>query len=137
MIPRRLPDPGGQLFVYGTLLRGGRDAGLLADLEPRSARVRGALYLLPAGYPALRTDRGGRWIHGELVALDDPRRLRLLDLNRGVGQGLFTRAVLPVAADDGRSTTAWAYVVAAPALRRAKARRLQIDHWRRMRGWGR
>ena len=87
MIPRRLPDPGGQLFVYGTLLRGGRDAGLLADLEPRSARVRGALYLLPAGYPALRTDRGGRWIHGELVALDDPRRLRLLDRTE-LGHGI-------------------------------------------------
>ena len=137
MRPRRLADPGGHLFVYGTLLSGGRDSSLLADLNPQPARVRGTLYLLPAGYPALLPSRTGRWIGGELVALHDLRRLLIFDHQRGLNEGLFTRETLRVAVDDGRSTTAWAYVMEPRELKRRRARPLQLDTWRRFRGWGR
>jgi gamma-glutamylcyclotransferase (GGCT)/AIG2-like uncharacterized protein YtfP len=66
--------PGGRLFVYGSLRRGG--ANDIAGLAPAarllsSARVRGRLYDLGA-YPALVLDPGAAWVTGEVYAV--PRR---------------------------------------------------------------
>jgi len=78
------------LFVYGTLLTHGANAHLLEGQQRHAARVRGTLYHLRAGYPAL-TLVGTEWVHGELVLELDERIFRLLDLYEGVDQGLYIR----------------------------------------------
>jgi gamma-glutamylcyclotransferase (GGCT)/AIG2-like uncharacterized protein YtfP len=89
------------VFVYGTLKPGGRAwarlcEGKVADAKP--ARVRGRLYHLSAGYPALRDDSknaesatressGGpvpaadetNWVHGWRLVLRDAAALRAFD----------------------------------------------------------
>ena len=103
------------LFVYGTLLSGGGRSGLLTGLDRQPARVRGHLFRMPAGYPALQIGDEGD-VHGELLAPPDNRVLRLLDLYEGVDEGLYAR--VRVRAIIGlQSTRAWAYVMEQPRLK--------------------
>src|SRR5690606_9439872 len=90
------------------------------------ATVRGRLYDLPAGYPALALpvegeagDQVGR-VHGELVEVDDPRVLALLDHYEGVAEGLFRRAMVE-AVVGLRRCRAWAYVMDDPRRRGGRA----------------
>ncbi|MFT4627856.1 MAG: gamma-glutamylcyclotransferase (GGCT)/AIG2-like uncharacterized protein YtfP, partial [Myxococcota bacterium] len=66
------------LFVYGTLTARGAQAGLLRGLRRAEARVRGSLWVMPAGYPALVPDGAGD-VHGELVYGPSARAVRLID----------------------------------------------------------
>jgi len=97
------------IFVYGTLKHGESQAALLTGLERQPARVRGRLYHLPAGYPALVLG-GDQDVHGELVAAPDPRLLQLLDDYEGVGQGLYRRELVRCVMGL-RSELAWAWVM--------------------------
>ena len=97
------------MFVYGTLLTGGDRALLLGGLGRRPATVRGTLYDLPAGYPALVLAGDGR-VHGELVDAPDVRLLGVLDTYEGVSDGHFDR--IAVDAKVGlRTERAWAYIL--------------------------
>ena len=103
------------LFVYGTLMSAGSQGGLLAGLRRRDARVRGTLWRLPAGYPALAV--GGRsMVYGELVDPPDERILGLCDHYEGVDEGLYARTEV-VAMVGLLQERAWAYVMASPRLR--------------------
>lgn len=103
------------LFVYGTLLSSESHAGLLAGLGRRPARLRGRLYHLPAGYPAL-TLGGPDDVHGELVEAPHPDLLALLDHYEGVSEGLYARVHAPVIL--GLTTVrSWAYVMEDPPAR--------------------
>lgn len=114
------------LFVYGTLQHGEAQAGLLASLGRRAARVRGRLFHLPAGYPALQLG-GSDLVHGEIVDAPDGRLLTLLDTFEGVSDGLFRRVEVSVLL--GLTTErAWAYVMDNPARR--GGRRLPKGRWR-------
>jgi len=119
------------LFVYGTLCTGEDNAGLLAGLPVQEARVRGHLFRLPAGYPALVADSAGTWVRGELVTLDGEVRLGVLDHLEGVGQDLFQRVSLPVAV-DGRTVVAWAYVMDRAQVRERTGVRVDHGDWRRL-----
>jgi gamma-glutamylcyclotransferase (GGCT)/AIG2-like uncharacterized protein YtfP len=106
------------MFVYGTLMSGGDRAELLRGLARRVATVRGTLYDLPAGYPALVLDGGGR-VHGELVDPPDARLLGVLDAYEGVAEGLYDRVA--VDAKVGlRTMRAWTYVLDAPRARNGR-----------------
>jgi len=128
-------DPGNRLFVYGTLMSGDQSGGLLHGLPVEPARTKGRLYRMPAGYPAMVLDKDGPWVQGELVTLDNPGRLLLLDTFEGVPQGLYSRKVIRVAF-GGRSAACWAYVMTAAQVKSRKAARLKGNNWRRFR-WGR
>ena len=104
-----------RLFVYGTLLADGPQAGLLGDHPRRPARVAGRLYRLPAGYPALEIGDQGE-VHGELVTGLHERLLRVLDHFEGVGEGLFDRVLVRVVTADG-TRPAWTYAMQAPRNR--------------------
>ncbi|NCG17825.1 MAG: hypothetical protein GWP91_02280, partial [Rhodobacterales bacterium] len=54
------------LFVVGALRSDGAQAGLLAGCRRERATVRGQLYKMPSGQPAILT-QGEGWVHGELV----------------------------------------------------------------------
>lgn len=120
------------LFVYGTLASGESHAGLLGALPRRPAIVFGALYHLPAGYPAV--DLGGdRPVFGQLIEPPTSSVLRLLDHYQGVGEGLFqrvqTRAVLGL-----EQHPAWIYTLSDPAGR--GGRLLPSGRWRSFRRSG-
>lgn len=117
------------LFVYGSLLRGQPQDGLVAAFVALPATCRGRLYLMPAGYPVLVHDPDGPEIAGELLVLDQPGVLGVLDLYEGVDGGLYRRATLPVTA-RGRVLSAFAYVMSAEQVRRRRLRALEATDWR-------
>lgn len=110
------------LFVYGTLCSGEQQANLLGSAMRRKAIVKGELYVLPAGYPALVLT-GSKNVHGELVEMRDPRLFSLLDSYEGVDEGLFTRVECE-ARVGLRSERAWVYTL---DLGRARTGRLRPD----------
>jgi gamma-glutamylcyclotransferase (GGCT)/AIG2-like uncharacterized protein YtfP len=131
-----MKDPGPRLFVYGTLMSGCENQGLLRGLGGWRARARGRLYRLEAGYPAMVVEGEGLgWVQGELVELDNPGRLLVLDSFEGVHEGLYSREVIRVAF-EGRSAECWAYVMRPDHPRLRNAARLKGGDWRRYR-WGR
>lgn len=116
-------------FVYGTLLTGQPADGYLAGLRRWPATTRGLLYRAPAGYPALVHSVDGDVIHGEVVRLDGPARLPVLDLYEGVPEGLYVRRRIPVES-MGRPGEAWAWIVDADTARRRGYVALRTGDWR-------
>jgi gamma-glutamylcyclotransferase (GGCT)/AIG2-like uncharacterized protein YtfP len=117
------------LFVYGSLLRGEERDGMVLSLPVAPATSLGRLHMVPAGYPALEIDPRGAPISGEVLALEHPGILTLLDLVEGVADGLYSRVVIPVQTED-RTLDAWAYVMGPQQLRRAGCRPLKVRDWR-------
>jgi len=131
------------LFVYGSLMRGQAADGYLADRRIRAATVRGFLYRVPAGYPALVVDPSGEPIHGELVLDTDPGLLMVLDIYESVGSGLYHRTPVEAVLKDQRSgqrslfggahadtIAAQAYVVSGRQARARRYHRLKATDWR-------
>ena len=93
------------MFFYGTLKRGHANHDLYCRgyLHALEATVRGRLYHLPSGYPAL------------VVPEDDPgERLPALDRLEGfvpAGQSLYRRVLIPAETSGGDGVLAWAYVI--------------------------
>ena len=108
-----MQDQTTSVFVYGTLLTGygnhGLVSGLVVDVKPGT--VSGfRLYDLGA-FPGARPapDFG---VRGEMLTLEDPKEaLRRLDRLEGVPT-LYTRERVTVAFDDGTTGEAWIYVLA-------------------------
>jgi gamma-glutamylcyclotransferase (GGCT)/AIG2-like uncharacterized protein YtfP len=103
------------LFVYGTLKSEAPQGALVGPGRRQPARVRGTLWSLPAGYPALQL-AGDGWVEGELVGDPGPARLALLDRYEGVDEGLYQRVLIEVVCSL-QAVRAWAYVMDDPALR--------------------
>jgi len=104
------------LFVYGTLKTGHAAHGLVADRvrSVLSARCRGSLYALAAGYPALVEDGPG-WVFGEILELADPAPWLELDAYEGCdpvspATSLYHRVERPMAVAAGMRR-AWCYVM--------------------------
>lgn len=117
------------LFVYGTLMSGNTQAAMLGRATRAASRVRGRLWSLPAGYPALEPI-GEAWVHGELVTGVPPGQLAVLDAYEGVGEGLYRRVVID--AHVGlRTVAAWAWVMDRPQLRGGRA--IPGGRWRSIR----
>jgi gamma-glutamylcyclotransferase (GGCT)/AIG2-like uncharacterized protein YtfP len=119
------------LFVYGTLLRGEERDGMVLSLPVSPATTVGRLHMVPAGYPALEMAPRGAQISGEVLSLDHPGILTLLDLVEGVADGLYSRVVIPVQTAE-RTLDAWAYVMGPQQLRRAGCRPLRVRDWRHL-----
>ena len=117
------------LFVYGTLMRGEERDGLVAHLPTVPATVRGQLWRVPAGYPALHLDPAGTEIRGELLQLENESILMVLDLYEGVSEGLYSREVVSISV-RGKQETAWAYVMSRAQLRTAGCQPLKTNDWR-------
>lgn len=80
-------DP--RVFVYGTLKPGGLYWSRFCEGRVRAvreARVRGRLYDLDLGYPALRPG-GSEWVTGVVLELADPEVLRGIDRLEGFVPG--------------------------------------------------
>lgn len=116
------------LFVYGTLLEGESNAGLLAGVTRKPATIEGKLWMAPAGYPALVVGSGSP-ISGELVEVD-AARLKVLDVLEGV-PNLYVRAKHEVRTKSG---TVWAfvYVITERDARARGYRPLTTRDWRHL-----
>ena len=99
------------VFVYGTLRSDAPNSAMLGPRRREQATVRGALFSLPAGYPAVRSGEGT--VHGELVYDIDEHVLGVLDHYEGVDRGLYRRiqADARVGLDRVRC---WLYVMDRP-----------------------
>jgi gamma-glutamylcyclotransferase (GGCT)/AIG2-like uncharacterized protein YtfP len=111
------------LFTYGTLRRAAGNAAhrLLADMAELVGHgaVNGRLYQA-AGFPVLVPDPEGLPVTGEVYRVFAPSAAFLrLDPYEGFDPASpdtseFRRALVPVAMNDGRAITAWAYVYQLP-----------------------
>lgn len=117
------------LFVYGTLATEGAQAHLLGGRQRRPGVVRGTLYELPAGYPALAL-RGDTEVQGEWLDPLPDALIGLLDVYEGVPEGLYRRIVVQVETPRIRFD-AWAWVMDHPEDR--GGRLLRSGRWRPVR----
>lgn len=117
------------VFVYGTLMTGQPAEGYLAGLRRWPGTTHGRLYRAPAGYPALVSEPDGPLVQGEVVRLDGPHRLPVLDLYEGVPEGLYERTRITVES-MGRPGQAWAWTVSARTARARRYTPLKTGDWR-------
>jgi gamma-glutamylcyclotransferase (GGCT)/AIG2-like uncharacterized protein YtfP len=114
------------LFVYGTLMHGHSQSGLVDHLERVQAKMQGHLFHLAAGYPAARPASDG-WVFGELVSSPSTRLLQLLDMYEGVSERLYERITTDVQMGLLRKR-AWVYIMRHPERR--GGRRIRSGHWK-------
>lgn len=119
------------LFVYGSLMKDEPLHGYLAGLEAREVRTRGALYRLPAGYPALVPGEGDGWARGELVSLSSMSKFLVLDMIEGVDRGLYSRRKIQVEW-QGQNLNAWAYVMTLKQVEKLKGQHIPSGNWRKV-----
>lgn len=119
------------LFVYGSLMEGEPLHGYLAGLDSRKAKTRGALYRLPAGYPALVPEEGQGWATGELISLPSMRKFIVLDMVEGVDRGLYSRRKIQVEW-QGQTIHAWAYVMTLKQVEESQGTHIPSGDWRKV-----
>lgn len=122
------------IFVYGSLMAGEQNDGLLAAFPRKPAQVLGNLFMMPAGYPALVPSKEASPIHGEYIELPDFSMLTVLDHFERVHDGLYLRQEVE-ALIRGNPHPAWAYVLDAKTVRKRQLRRLDVDDWRKLRSY--
>jgi len=122
------------VFVYGTLLRGEANHGLLrtARTVDDRASVRGVLYDTGDGYPALALDEASdRPVAGEVYEVDAPTLAALDELEDYFGPGdsrnLYERLEVETSGERG---TYRALVYAFPRARAAACRPIPQADWR-------
>ncbi|MBS4025856.1 MAG: gamma-glutamylcyclotransferase [Clostridia bacterium] len=103
-----------KVFVYGTLMKGFGNHRQIEEqlIGLRPGKVKGELYHLSAGYPALRFGEGT--VIGELLTLSDPQQtLAKLDWLEGYsgnnGSNLYNRVEVEVSTDTG-TEKAYCYI---------------------------
>lgn len=131
------------LFVYGTLLRGEANAGLIPAASIRAVQpawVAGSLYDTGQGYPALKWQAGSqRRVRGECLHLADlPELLPALDELEGFGgyddpAPLYHRTLITLQPENGEPCRAWCYIGAREAMFRVA---IEQGCWRTHRGRG-
>ena len=122
------------IFVYGTLMTGEENDGLLSAFEHQPASCRGTLYRMPAGYPVLVPSPDGRPIYGQLIKLPEFGMIRVLDHFERVAEELYLRREVHVGL-GGSMTPAWAYVLTPELASRRKLKKLAVDDWRKLRAY--
>lgn len=127
-----------RVFVYGTLKTGGYywrrlDVGRYARATP--ARVRGQLWHLPVGYPAITTGSG--WVHGELLSFHAAALMAAIDTledfvaTRPATANLYQRPrVRVVGVGGGDLGWAWVYRMDAATVAHMGGIRVPVGVWR-------
>ena len=126
-----------RLFVYGTLMRGESNAGLIparSIRELRLATVQGLLYGNGVACPSLvLTENSNEVVHGECLQIDHlPVLLEKLDELEGFGgyadpAAIYHRTLIQAISRKGDRHRAWCYV---SANREHPAHRIEGGCWR-------
>lgn len=136
-----------KVFVYGTLKPGGLYwyrfcEGKVLGTQP--AKVRGQLYQLEAGYPALLPGWEGEganaarevWAHGFVLTLADPDALEGLDQLEGYQEGRApghneyqrVRTEVRLLPEDS-PCEAWIYIMSATSIRQQGGHLIEDGDW--------
>lgn len=113
-----------QVFVYGTLRRGGSNHFRMAGAEfLTSGTIRGWMYRID-WYPGLVLDSAGAEIHGEVYAVG-PELLSVLDVFEGVSVGEvegseYRRVETTVMQQDSQTLSAWVWEWRGPVNERQR-----------------
>lgn len=127
-----------EVFVYGTLKRGGRYWAEFCEGRveaSRPARIKGTLYDLHLGYPGARFDESG-WIAGEILTFPDPSDLARLDFlegylpGRAEAENEYLRFEVEAFDPEGEPVgLVWAYEVTRSTLEKCGGTKLEDGSW--------
>ncbi|NLC68168.1 MAG: gamma-glutamylcyclotransferase [Clostridiaceae bacterium] len=124
-----------KVFVYGTLMKGFWNHrrhldGRISRVTP--GKVKGLLYHLPEGYPALL--EGSETVKGEIVEPVDEELLEALDRLEGYREGrrnnLYIRSLGNVLTEDREEITCWVYFYADGEYARGNGIPVPNGDWR-------
>lgn len=125
--------------MYGTLKPGGtywRDYCEHTVRQIHPAKVRGHLYALPAGYPALVKAEDGPWASGYLLQLKHLDHLAAFDklegyaADRTLERNEYYREFCPIYAESGRGFgRAWVYYMTLDRVRSERGILLEEGYW--------
>jgi gamma-glutamylcyclotransferase (GGCT)/AIG2-like uncharacterized protein YtfP len=127
-----------KVFVYGTLKPGYANYQAYCrdcTVAEQPAMVRGTLFDLPVGYPALIS--GKDWVKGHLLSFADDAVLVGLDEledyqgDRPIYENLYQREWVEVFNDDGRSQGwAWAYFMSLEKVEKYGGVKVSTGVWK-------
>jgi gamma-glutamylcyclotransferase (GGCT)/AIG2-like uncharacterized protein YtfP len=124
------------IFVYGTLKPGQSNYGCCCDHVSRAdaAMVRGQLFDLPVGYPAMTL--GDQWVLGYRLTFADEAILLILDeledysLHRPSHHNEYQRVWVQIFNREGQSLgEGWTYCMDANRVRRHQGRLVDSGEW--------
>ncbi|MGL4345745.1 MAG: gamma-glutamylcyclotransferase family protein [Cellulosilyticaceae bacterium] len=125
-----------KIFVYGSLMSGFWNYDKVLKNRVRKvekAFVKGELYQLPAGYPAIVD--GKAHITGEVMTITQQKLMKSLDLLEGyMGEGednLYERHKKEVLLEDGRVEECWVYVYVDQNEARRDGEPIRHGNWRK------
>ncbi|KGF71743.1 hypothetical protein DO97_15800 [Neosynechococcus sphagnicola sy1] len=124
------------LFVYGTLKPGGGNYPVCQAqvLATSPAQVRGQLYELPLGYPAMVLGETG-WVQGSLLTFADATILSVLDEledyapHRLPVENEYQRCEVLAYCPNHLAIVAWAYVMPLDKIQTWGGRLLPDGQW--------
>ena len=128
--------PSLKVFVYGTLKPGYDNYDRYCGdrlLASQPAKVKGALYALPVGYPGMTY--GEQWVQGYLLTLkEDGQTLQdldaLEDYHPHQAHSLYQREITKVFKPEGECLgEAWVYFMAIATVRSMQGRTLPSGCW--------
>lgn len=124
-----------KIFVYGSLMSGFWNYDKVLKNRVRKVEkgvVRGELYHLPAGYPAI-VDGKAR-VTGEVMTISQDKLIKSLDLLEGyMGEGednLYERKKKTVILEDGRKEECWVYLYVDQKTARKEGKCIPHGSWR-------
>lgn len=124
------------IFVYGTLKPGHSNYGCCYDrvLSADAAMVRGQLFDLPVGYPAMAL--GDQWVLGYRLTFADEQILLILDelegysLHRPSDRNEYQRVWVAIFNREGHSLgEGWTYRMDADRVQRYQGRLIDSGEW--------
>lgn len=125
-----------KIFVYGSLLQNFWNHDKVLKYRTRSMHkgtLKGELYHLPAGYPAITT--GETPIHGEMYVLSHPKHLKSIDLLEGYtgdeNIDLYIREKREVTLEDGSTHDCWVYIYRNEDYVKSKGKHISHGDWGR------
>lgn len=125
-----------KIFVYGSLLKDFWNHDKVLKYRTRSMQkgtIKGELYHLPAGYPAIAS--GHTTIHGEMYTLSHDKHLKSIDLLEGYTGNekidLYIREKREVTLADGSTEHCWVYIYRNEDYVISKGKHIPHGDWKR------
>ncbi|MBU3812124.1 MAG: gamma-glutamylcyclotransferase [Candidatus Niameybacter stercoravium] len=126
-----------KVFVYGSLRTDFWNYDKVLKNRVRQVekgKIKGDLYHLPAGYPAVIPGEGT--VYGEVVTLSQDKILKSLDLLEGyMGEGegeenLYVRVKQKVHLEDGSQQMCWAYIYVDEKAAKKEGKYIPYGDWK-------
>lgn len=124
-----------KVFVYGSLRTDFWNYDKVLKNRVRQVekgQIKGDLYHLPAGYPAVILGEGT--VYGEVITLSQDKILKSLDLLEGyMGEGeenLYVRVKQKVHLEDGSQKMCWVYIYVDEKVAKKEGKYIPHGDWK-------